>query len=97
MQLESAQHCVVVVRRGREMDRADLEPVAAPGRGLGVEEASRGSADEPDGETRTAGGGGRGSERRGGGAVGRRCEERGAYAYAMRATGAERLIWRRRE
>jgi hypothetical protein len=36
------------------MDRAYLEPVAAPGR-VGVEEASRGSADEPDAETLTPG------------------------------------------
>lgn len=49
-------HCVV--RGGRETtERTWNEPVAAPGRRRGGGLA-RGSADEPDGETRTTAGGG---------------------------------------
>lgn len=62
MQVESALRG----KRGRrrEMDRAYLEPTSGRAGSVGVEEASRGSADEAEGETRTAGGGGRDLERR---------------------------------
>lgn len=47
----------------------------------------RGSADEPDGETRTAGGGGTSYERRGGAAAGRRGEGCSLVRMPIRVAG----------